>query len=301
MARVALLLALIVVAPAFGQSRIPPAGEVGGMKAPPPDEVNEVAVFQNLGDDLPLDVPFFDEAGRPVQLGDYFTGDKPVLLEFVYFDCPMSCPLVTSGIAEAANATGWTPGEDFTIVSISVNPRDTPVAAAKKKAEALAKLDAPAGITGKGWHFLTGRESDIKAAAAAAGFGYSFVPRTNDYAHGEVIIFATPTGTISRYLLGHRYEPLDFRLALAEAGEGKQGSIFDAILQTCYHWDPQAGQYTVQAMQLMKFAGAVTVLTLGGIIAYLLYLERRRRRRDADEDHGGGPTPYPDHAQPRTH
>ena len=277
------VLLVVLALPALGQSRVPPAGEMGG-KTPPPDEVNDVAVFQNLGDDLPLDVPFVDEAGRPVKLGDYFGGEKPVLLEFVYFDCPMSCPLVTSGIADASDASGWTPGEDFTIVSISVNPRDTPVDAAEAKAKALAKLDAPAEVTSKGWHFLTGRESDIKEVAKAAGFGYSFVPRTNDYAHAEVIVFATPTGTISRYLLGHRYAPLDFRLALAEAGEGRQGSIFDAILQTCYHWDPQAGQYTVQAMQLMKFAGALTLFTLIGIIGFLFYLERKRRRLDRATD-----------------
>jgi protein SCO1/2 len=272
---------LLPAGEAWSQSRVPPAGEIGATPVPPPAEVNEVAIQQNIGTQLPLDTRLMDQNGKPVLLGDYFDGKRPVLIEFVYFDCPMLCPLMTSGIAEATGQVdGWTPGEDFTILSISINPNDDPVAAMKAKQEAVQKL-VNAGIAesdaNEGWQFLTGRESDVAAIADAAGFGYRFVPRTGDYAHGAVLTFAAPDGQITRYLLGTRFVPFDYRMALTEASQGKRGSIMDAILQTCYQWDPQAGQFTVHAMTMMKIAGAVTVLTLFGVIGFLFYLERRRK------------------------
>ncbi|MEM9704038.1 MAG: SCO family protein, partial [Planctomycetota bacterium] len=269
-------------------------------------------VTQRLGAQLPLDTPFFDEQGRPVTLGDYFRGDKPVVLEFAYFECPLLCPMMMRGIQDALRGVSasspvggaWVPGEDFDVVTISINPDDTPVAAAEKKQELrerFAEGDEAreveprpdlAEATLDGWHFLTGREVDIRAAADAAGFGYAPVPQTSDFAHPAVIIFASPDGVITRYLPSHRYPVRDFRLALTEAAEGKQGSLFDMFLQLCYYYDDSVGVYTADYLMIMKLGGVVTLVTLSGIIGGMLIFEKKRKGRFARQD-AEGDTPPP--------
>ncbi|MEM8737710.1 MAG: SCO family protein [Planctomycetota bacterium] len=286
----------VAASAAWGQSRVGPS-PLGNAAAPLPEEVDEAKVTQRLGSALPLDTVFVDEDGRPVKLADYFGNDKPVVLEFAYFECPLLCPMMmqglvdaTRGVAAAGNSDTWRPGEAFDIVTISINPDDSPVTAKEKQDEVVQKLGGDGSTLGaatrEGWHFLTGRELDIKRVAAAAGFGYSAVPRTSDYAHPAVIIFASPEGIVTRYLPSHRYPTRDFRMALTEASEGRQGSLFDMILQLCYHYDDSLGTYTADALALMKLGGAVTVLTLATLIGTLLYFEKRGRRRHRDGDSG---------------
>lgn len=299
-AAVAVLLAGGVVLPSAGQSRVGPS-PLGNTVTPMPAEVQAVEIEQKLGNILPLDTPFVDQNGRPVKLGDYFRGGKPVVIEFAYFDCPLLCPMVMSGMIEATQringvafdengdavnpgAVGdWRPGEQFEILTISINPDDTPVSALEQQNKIVERLGGDGNALAEGgrdgWHFLTGREVDIKRVADAAGFGYAAVPQTSDYAHGAVLTFASPEGVVTRYLPGHKYPERDFRMALVEASQGQQGSVFDMILQLCYHYDSTRGQYTADAMALMKFAGAVTVLTLGTVICGMLFFEKRRRHR----------------------
>lgn len=277
---------------ALGQSRVGPS-PLGNTSAPMPPEVAAVAengVEQKLGNLLPLDTSFVDQTGKPVKLGDYFGNDKPVIIEFAYFECPLLCPMVISGIIDATQAvagqdgTGnWVPGENFDIITISIDPDDTPVAAMDQHQQVVARLGGADSALGagaqNGWHFLTGREIDIKRIAHEAGFNYAAVPQTNDYAHAAVLTFVSPDGEITRYLPGHVYPERDFRMALVEASEGTQGSFFDMVLQLCYHYDDTLGTYTANAMAFMKLGGAVTVVTLASIIGGMFYFERKRKHR----------------------
>ncbi|MEM1356448.1 MAG: SCO family protein [Planctomycetota bacterium] len=307
------LLAGVFASSAFGQSRVGP-NPLGNAAAPMPPEVVAVAengVEQKIGNILPLGTPFVDQNGKPVKLGDYFDGDKPVILEFAYYDCPLLCPMMMSGIIDATQrvngiefndmgqavnpeASGdWLPGRDFVLLTISINPDDNPVSALQKQDELVQRFMRP-GDDGfeatplseavrEGWHFLTGREVDIKWAADAAGFNYAAVPQTNDFAHAAVLTFVSPDGEITRYLPGHVYPQRDFRMALVEASQGKQGSFFDMILQLCYNYDDSAGTYTADALALMKLGGAVTLVTLIAIIGGMFYFESRRRGRLSDD------------------
>lgn len=289
---------------AMGQSRVGP-NPLGNASAPMPPEVAAVAengVEQKIGNLLPLDTPLVDQTGKPVKLGDYFGGDKPVLIEFAYYECPLLCPMVISGIIDATQAVGgegsggdWVPGEQFEIITISIDPDDTPVGALEQQDQVVERLGGPDSVLGggarDGWHFLTGREVDIKKIAHAAGFNYAAVPRTNDFAHAAVLTFASPDGEITRYLPGHVYPERDFRMALVEASQGKQGSFFDMVLQLCYHYDDAAGTYTADAMALMKFAGAVTLVVLVSVIGGMFYFESRRRGRLSDDDIDSTPHP----------
>lgn len=281
-ATAAIVAAAVCGNPAMGQSRVGPS-PLGGGAAPMPPEVQQAGIDQLIGNDLPLNASFVDETGKPVKLGDYFDGKRPVVIEFAYFDCPVLCPMVVSGIIDATEKSGWVPGEQFEILTISINPDDTPVGSLEKQDEVVQTLSQNSEALGQaareGWHFLTGREADIKAVADAAGFGYAAVPATSDYAHAAAIIFASPGGRITRYLPGHVYPERDYKMALVEASEGKQGSLFDMVLQLCYHYDDSRGRYTADAIALMKFAGAVTVVTLTGVIGSMFYFERKRHHR----------------------
>ncbi|MEL7089971.1 MAG: SCO family protein, partial [Planctomycetota bacterium] len=263
----------LICGTAAGQSRVGPS-PLGGGNAPLPPGAAEVqtnGVVQKLGNTLPLETRLVDQAGRPVTLGDYFNQDKPVIIEFAYFDCPMLCPMVMSGIADAVVAVGgsegggdWLPGEQYDILTISINPDDGPTGAMLQQDRAFAEVGGAEGLgprVREGWHFLTGREIDVRRIADAVGFNYNRIEATNDYAHVAVIAFASPDGVITRYLPSHVYPAKDFRMALTEAAQGKQGSIFDMLLQLCYRYDHTLGQYTVHAMTLMKVGGAVTVVT----------------------------------------
>ncbi|MEM7626157.1 MAG: SCO family protein [Planctomycetota bacterium] len=288
---------------AVGQSRVGP-NPLGGGNAPLPPAAAEIqtnGIIQKLGNTLPLDTKLVDQAGRPVTLGDYFNQDKPVIIEFAYFDCPMLCPMVMSGIADAAKAVGddWRPGENYDILTISINPDDKPTGAMLQQDRAFDEVGGEAGLGREvraGWHFLTGREVDVRRIADAVGFGYNRIEETNDFAHVAVITFASPDGVVTRYLPSHVYPAKDFRLALTEASQGKQGSFFDMVLQLCYRYDHTLGQYTVHALTLMKLAGAVTVVALASIIGGLFYFERRRKTRltggnDRDQGSSGDNKP----------
>jgi protein SCO1/2 len=197
----------------------------------------------------------------------------------------MLCPMVISGIIDAtgplAESGDWVPGEHYEILTLSINPDDNPAKAMEQQQTILDQLAGedevlPPAAAEAGWHFLTGREVDIAAVADAAGFGYARVPQTNDFAHAAVVVFASPEGVITRYLPGHVYPVKDFRMALTEAGQGTQGSLFDMILQLCYRYDDQRGTYTPVYLTIMKLAGAVTLVTVIGVIGGMFYFERRR-------------------------
>ena len=242
--------------------------------ATPPQLPGKVAIAQNLNAQLPLDLMVRDETGRVVRLGEYFNHGKPVLLNFMYYRCPMLCPMVMDGVTNALTELRFDIGKEFDVVTISMDPRDTPEQAAAKK-DVYVKRYGRFGAA-NGWHFLTAHESAIKRITSTVGFQYAYDIKTDQFAHGTALIAVTPQGRVSRYLYGFEYKPRDLRLALVEASAGKIGTATDAILLLCYHYDPATGRYSRTAMNFVRAGGVATMLGLAGFILVMIRKERAR-------------------------
>lgn len=241
-----------------------------------PANLVDVGIDEHLGDQVPFDAQFKDDAGKDVTLGQYFQPGKPVLLNFAYFQCPMLCNLVLNGMVEGMKKLDWTPGKEFEVVTISIDHREGPnLAAAKKQThiEALGK----GGATAAGWHFLTGDEKQIRKVADAIGFKYQYVKSTNEFAHAAGIFTISPAGKISRYLYGVEFKRKDLRLALLDASEGKALSIGDKIELFCYRYDPNAKSYVLFARNFMKGGGYLVVACLALLLARMWRKEFKRR------------------------
>jgi len=251
-----------------------PSGLRADDKLPP--ELEGVGVVERLGNRVDLDLEFVNESGRPVKLREYFSSGKPVLLTLAYYTCPMLCSLILNGETSALKEVPWTPGEQFEVVTISFDPRDTPELARQKKANYLEMYGKP--VTG-GWYFLTDYNENVKKLADQVGFHYKWDPQQEQFAHTAAIMFLTPDGRVSRYLYGIKFNPRDVRLALTEAGEGKMGSTVDKLLLYCFHYDPSAKGYTLFAINVMRAGGALTVVILILVILRLLRRERLRAAR----------------------
>jgi protein SCO1 len=244
-----------------------------------PDAVEGVSVTEKPGGAIPLDVPVLDEYGESRLLGSYLKAGKPVVLNLGYYGCPMLCGLVLNGLTQSVAEMGWTPGEEFVIVSLSIDPDETPRLAREKKRNyinVLGQAEAAAG-----WHFLTADQTVSAAVADAVGFGYRYDPLTSQYVHPAVLVVLMPDGRVSRYLYGIQFPARTLRLSLVEAGEGKVGTTMDRILLTCFEYDPALGGYRVAAMGLMRLGGAVTVVVVAGAIGTALLRERGRRKRES--------------------
>jgi protein SCO1/2 len=272
---------LVVAAPTAIRAQMagaPSAGykrEAGMPASTMPPALREIGFDQNIDQLLPLDIPFADEHGRVAPLASYF-GTRPVVLVFVYYECPMLCTTVLNALAGSLNVMSLEPGKDFDIVTISFDPRETPALAAAKKETYLQRYKRPGAAAG--WHFLTGTQSSIDRAAKAAGFRFVWDDGLKQFAHPTGIIVLTPEGRIARYLFGIDYGPRDLRLALVDASAGKVGSTVDAFLLYCYHYDPMTGRYGVAIMRAIRVAGSATVISLGLFIGIMVRRERRAQR-----------------------
>jgi protein SCO1/2 len=236
-----------------------------------PGPLQEVGYDQRLGEQLPLDLPFRDEAGREVKLGDYFSR-RPVVMIFAYYHCPMLCDLVVQGATGSLKALTLAAGQDFDVVVVSIDPKETPRQAKEAKRDALAHYGRTG--TGAGWHFLTGAQQPILELTKAAGFRYVYDKKSNEFAHAAGVMILTPSGRISRYLYGIEYAPRDMRLALVESGEGRIGNLADQVLLYCFHYDPVYGKYSAMTMNILRLAAVATVLGLGLLIVLLKRRER---------------------------
>jgi protein SCO1 len=237
-----------------------------------PAPLREIGFDQNLDRQIPLDAPFMDDRGRSVRLGNYF-GTKPVVLVFVYYDCPMLCMQVVNSLASSLGTMSLEAGRDFEVVAVSFDPREKAPLAAAKKAMALERYSRPG--TENGWHFLTGDQSSIESATTAAGFRFVWDEQLKQFAHPTGVIVLTPEGRVARYLFGIDYGPRDLRLAIVDASAGKIGSAIDSFLLYCYHYDPMTGRYGLVIMRVMRVAAAATVLALGLFVGIMLRRERR--------------------------
>ena len=238
----------------------------------------QVGFDQRLGESLPLDLPFRDETGRAVLLGDYF-GAKPVLLTFVYYRCPVLCPQIIIGTAAAMKGVAYEPGQEFEVVFVSFDPEDTPETAAERKSSAVARYGKPGSAAG--WHFLTGDADSIARLTAAAGFRYAWDPTIRQFAHASGIVIATPDGRLARYLYGVEYAPKDLKLALFEASEGRIGGLAAKLMLLCFNYDAALGKYTIASLFAVKVAGAVTLAVLIFSMVWMLRSERRLGRTAA--------------------
>ncbi|PWB73659.1 SCO family protein [candidate division GN15 bacterium] len=232
-----------------------------------------VGITEHLGSRIPTDLKFTDDHGRNVTLGEYFGDGKPVVLDLVYYDCPMLCTYVLNGVTTAAKQLPWTPGKEYRLVTISINPREHADLAAAKKAIYLHELGKPGAESG--WSFLVGDSTQSRALADALGWQYYYDAKIKEYVHTAATFVLTPNGTISRYLYGIEYKPQDLKLALLEASEGKIGNTIDKLVLYCFHYDPNAKGYVLFAQNVMKIGGAVAVVVLG---LFLLLLWRRERK-----------------------
>lgn len=237
-----------------------------------PAQLRDVGLDQQLGDTVPLDLRLRDETGARVHLRDYFH-DQPVILTLAYTNCPNLCPLVLDGLFRALRALSLTVGEDFRVLTVSIDPHDTPEQAAALKHRYLQRYTRASAV--HGWHVLTGDADAIQRLAQAVGFRYTYDPTQDQYAHASGIMILTPPGVLARYMFGVEYAPRDLRLALVEAAHGSIGTPIDQLLLYCYHYDPQTGKYGLVIMNVVRLAGLLTVLSLGALMGVMLWRERR--------------------------
>ena len=247
-----------------------------------PQVLQKVAVSQHLNQQLPLDAAFVDETGKPVKLGDYF-GKRPAILSLVYYNCPLLCSEEMDGLTSALEMVKLTPGKDFDVVLISIDPSETPELAAKKKAFYLKRYGRPETATG--WHYLTGQRPAIDAVTNAVGFGYVRVPgpdgKLSQFAHASAIEIVTTNGKLAQYYLGVEYSPKDMLLGLIEASGNKIGSPVANILTYCYHYDPQTNKHSLIIVRVVQVGGMVTVASLGSFM-FLMFRRDYRLGRDHD-------------------
>jgi protein SCO1/2 len=238
-----------------------------------------VSIAQKLNTQIPLDLMFHDERGKVVKLGEYFRSGRPVLLNFVYFSCPMLCPMVLEGTTESLTHLKFDIGKEFDVITVSIDPRDKAARAAEMKEKYIrhyGRLDSAPG-----WHFLTGNETTIKKLADAVGFQYAYDSRTDQFAHGAALLVLTPGGVTSRYFYGFEYKPRDLRMAIVEASEGKVGTVTDQFLLLCFHYDPTTGKYSRNAMMFARAGGVTTLFALSGFLIFMF--RRERRTQDSRE------------------
>jgi protein SCO1/2 len=242
---------------------------------PLPTALEGVGVDEHPGSIPPLDLGFRDHHAKPVKLGDFFHRGRPVILTLNYSNCPMLCNLQLSGLVEGLRGIDWNAGTEFDVVSVSIDPLETPERAAVTQQRYLQHYGRPG--TGDGWHFLVGRPAEIDALAQSIGFEYRYIRERREYSHPAVFVICTPDGRIARYVYGIEFPPRTLELSLVEAAEGKLGTTWDRFLLYCLHYDSTSGRYTPAAWKLMRLAGVTTLLAVGGLVVVLRRREWRSR------------------------
>lgn len=253
----------------------------GGIMSPPasqrPPGLQFVGIEQHLNAEVPADLEFRDELGNNVRLGDYFGHGRPVILNLGYYQCPMLCSELLEGLVGSMKALTLQLGQDFDVVTLSFDPRETTELAAAKKRDILKRYGRANGAIG--WHFLTGRADQIAALTNAVGFQYQFDPKTEQYAHATAIVILTPDRHIAEYFYGVDFSPRDLRLGLVQAGQGKIGNLTDSVLLYCYHYDPRTGKYGAIVSNVLKLGGLATMLILGTFMFVMFRADRSAAHR----------------------
>lgn len=243
-----------------------------------PEALQSIGIEQKLGDKLPMDVELKDEDGRAVKLGDYFSKGKPVIIAFVYYECPMLCNQVLNGLTGALKGINFDAGKDFDVLAISFDARenDKPELAKNKKAGYVERYGRQGSENG--WHFLTGSQASIDQVTKAAGFSYKWDEKSNQFAHAGGIMITTPDGKLARYLYGIDYAPKDLKFGLMESAESRVGNPAEQLLLYCYHYDPSTGKYGLAILNVIRLGAIATLIGMG---AMALVFWRRNKRKAA--------------------
>ncbi len=255
-----------------------------GIMSPPanvrPPGLKNVGIEQHLDEQVPADLEFRDETGKAVRLGDYF-GKRPLILNLVYYQCPMLCSEVLAGLEGSMRALKFDVGKEFDVLTVSFNPRETPEMAAAKKVESLKRYGRAGAAAG--WHFLTGPQASIDSLTKVAGFQYEYDPKIGQFAHATAIMVLTPEGKIAQYYYGVEFAPKDLRLGLIEASQNKIGNVVDQVLLYCYHYNPDTGKYGAIVSRILKIAAGTTIFMLGTFLIVMFRMgsvaERKRAQR----------------------
>jgi len=247
-----------------------------------PEALEEVGIDEHLDAKLPMELEFRDEDGAVVTFGSFFDGERPVILTLNYYRCPMLCGLMLNGLVDGLEQMEWTPGQEFEIVTVSINPLETPALAKEKKQNYIKRYGRPSAMTG--WHFLTGREPEIDRLAETVGFRFVYDPVEQQFAHAAAIFVCTPDGRVARYLYGIEYPPKRLKLGLLEASEGKIGTTLDQLIMYCYHYDPTNRRYSPVAMNIMRVGGGATASILIVALGIFWFREWWCRKTPAKRD-----------------
>ncbi|MBG79687.1 MAG: hypothetical protein CMJ39_03120 [Phycisphaerae bacterium] len=242
-----------------------------------PAELQGVGIVQRLNQKVPMNLTFRDSENREVQLKDLTRAGRPVILTLNYYRCPMLCSLTLNGLVDGLREMEWTAGQEFDIVTVSINPDEDAPLAAQNKAGYVAKYGREEAA--EGWHFLVGDQAEIETLARTVGFGYRFDEKSGEYAHTSSIMFLTPDGVISKYMNDVRFKPRDLRFALVEASEGGIGTPIDTLLLfNCFQWDPETGAYVADAWKIMRLGGVLTIIVLA--VGIVLLAAKGPKHRD---------------------
>jgi protein SCO1/2 len=271
----------LIVCAALAESVTPATAQAVAGAAPAgtasnqlPPILNNVRYEQKLDSQIPLNLAFRDEGGSPVRLGDYF-GGKPVVLILAYYRCPMLCSQVLAGATHAFRQLPFRIGQQFNVLTVSFDPRETPALATASKQTYIASYGQPQAA--EGWHFLIGQQPEITALTQAVGFHYAWDAQSKQYAHATGIVVLTPSGKVAQYFYGIDYPAQDLRLALVQSSQERIGSLADEVLLFCSHYDPNSGRYTALMGRVLQISGAFTLLILGGVLFLLFYLDKKKR------------------------
>jgi protein SCO1/2 len=255
------------------------AAPASAQLVPDYEETEGIDVIEHVDERLPLDLRFTNERGVHVKLGDYFTGERPVILTLNYSSCPLLCSLQLNGLVEAMRGIEETAGREYDLVTVSIDPKETFQRAAETRQKYLASYERPGAKDA--WRFLTGDDAAIQKLAGAVGFRYRYRPEAKDYVHAAVFLACTPDGRVSRYIYGVQIPPETLHTSLVEAGEGRVGSAFERFLLLCFHYDPATGRYGPAAKKIMRLGAGVTVVALG-LCLFGMWRREARRRRSAE-------------------
>ncbi|MBL8747352.1 MAG: SCO family protein [Phycisphaerae bacterium] len=237
-------------------------------------EIQDVGIVEHRGDQVPTDLVFTDSLGRSVRTGEFFDGSRPVILVMAYYDCPLLCTLVLNRVQRVLNELKWTAGEDFRVVTVSFDHLNTTAMAREKQQTYLLGLNKP--VPESAWPFLTGDVANIRALTTAVGYHYKFLPEKNEFSHPAALIFLTPTGAVHNYLEKLDFSAGEVQIALAEAADGRIGTIFDRVKHFCFRYDPKTGRYSADAFAIMRIGASACAVALGG---FVFFVARQRGRR----------------------
>ena len=263
---------LLWAAPILAQGLAPAAVDPPSAK---PGLLSKIGLDQRIGESIPLDLPFVDESGHAVTLGQYF-GKRPVILVMAYYECPMLCTQVLNGLVTAIGILNFEVGREFDVVVVSFNPKEGPGLAAQKKAAYLERYGRPQSAAG--WHFLTGTQASIDGLTKAVGFRYAYDEKIGQYAHGAGIELLTPAGVLAKYFYGIEFSSRDLRLGIIEAANDRLGTPIDDVLLLCYHYDPATGAYGAAVLTMVRAGGIATMLAFAVFLTVSLRRERGANR-----------------------